>query len=53
MEWIVCPRCGYHNKKRYVDTHGTCNLCDEILDRKAKFKYEMNKKLRLWRNKRK
>lgn len=47
---IKCPRCGKWSKKSYIDTYGTC-LCGEILDDKAKFRYEMFCRLRLWRNK--
>ena len=37
---IQCQRCGKWSKKSYVDTYGTC-LCGEVLDEKAKFRYEM------------
>ena len=49
--WIVCPKCKYHNQKELVDRFGTCKFCNKVLDEKAKFKYEMFTKLRLWRNK--
>lgn len=48
-ENIECNKCGYHNHKRNVVIYGTCLMCGNVLDEKAKFKYEMNKKLRLWR----
>ena len=51
MVWIKCPNCGYQNKKIFIDVYGTCRLCNKVLDEKAKFKYEMFKRLRLWRNK--
>lgn len=47
---IQCQRCGKWSKKSYVEMYGTC-LCGEVLDEKAKFRYEMFIKLRLWRNK--
>ncbi len=46
---MQCPRCGKWSKKSYVDTYGTC-LCGEVLDKKAKYRYEMFIKLRLWRH---
>lgn len=49
-QMIQCPRCGKWSRKTYVQTYGTC-LCGEVLDEKAKFKYEMYVKLHLWRNK--
>lgn len=49
-ENIKCE-CGYQNKKHNVEIYGTCTRCRKVLDEKAKFKYEMNKKLRLWRGK--
>lgn len=48
-EFIVCEECGYNNIKHYVDFFETCNCCNKVLNEKAKFKYEMNKKLGLWR----
>ena len=48
---IVVCECGYCNKKYNVEYYGTCTRCKKILDEKAKFKYDMNKKLRLWRGK--
>lgn len=47
---VQCPRCGKWSKKNFVETYGTC-LCGEVLDEKAKFRYEMYTKLRLWRKK--
>lgn len=46
---IICDRCGYQNHKKYVDKYGTCNLCGKVLNEKAKFNYEMVKRLYLWR----
>ena len=48
---IKCPYCGYENKKHNVKIYGTCTGCRNTLDEKAKFKYEMSKRLRLWRYK--
>lgn len=50
-ESVVCEKCKYYNKKRFIEKYGTCNLCGNVLDPKAKYKYEMVKRLRLWRNK--
>lgn len=47
---VQCPRCGKWSKKTYIQQYGTC-LCGEVLDEKAKYKYEMFVRLRLWRNK--
>lgn len=48
MDYIICE-CGYNNKPWNVQNYGTCTRCRKVLDPKAKYKYEMNKKLRLWR----
>lgn len=45
-----CPKCGKYSKMALVRTYGTC-LCGEVLDGKAKFNYEMTKRLRLWQDK--
>ena len=45
-----CPKCGKYSSMVYVKSYGAC-LCGEVLDKKAKYKYEMNKRLRLWRGK--
>lgn len=50
---IKCEICGYQNHKHYVKESGVCHLCGNILDDKAYFKSQMNKRLRLWRGKRK
>ena len=47
----VCEKCGYRNLEENYKKYGTCTRCRSVIDEKAKFKYEMNKKLRLWRNK--
>ena len=41
---IKCE-CGYCNKKGMIDIYGTCRLCGKILDQKAKYRYEMRKRL--------
>jgi len=46
---IQCEKCGYCNHKEYVQYSGVCHLCGNILDDKAYFKQQMNKKMRLWR----
>lgn len=44
---IKC-QCGYSNHKGLVDIYGTCKLCGAVLDPKAKYRYEMRKKLYLY-----
>lgn len=48
---IKCDICGYQNHEYYVKESGVCHLCGKILDERAYFKSQMNKKLRLWRGK--
>jgi ribosomal protein L37AE/L43A len=48
---IICDKCGYQNHKRFVDIYGTCHLCGNVLNKKAKYEYEMVKRLYLWRGK--
>lgn len=50
-ENVICDRCGYQNHKRFVDKYGTYHLCGNVLDKKAKYEYEMVKRLYLWRGK--
>ena len=49
---IFCDECGYGNNSDYVKYSGVCHGCGKVLDEKAYFKAQMNKKLRLWRNER-
>jgi len=49
---IKCEKCGYQNNKDYVQYSGVCHLCGKILDEKAYFKQQLNKKMRLWRGQR-
>lgn len=46
---LVKCECGYNNQKANVDRYGTCRGCGKILNKKAKFDYEMFCKLRMWR----
>lgn len=48
---LIKCECGYNNQPHNVEVYGTCNGCKKVLDEKAKFRYDMNKKLRLWRGK--
>jgi len=50
LDNIKCDVCGYQNHKHFVQYSGVCHLCGKILDEKAYFKNQMNKKMRLWRN---
>ncbi len=51
IKWEVCPECGYYNIKGLVDRFGTCKRCKKVLNQKAKYHYEMFKRLKLWRSK--
>lgn len=51
FENVRCDICGYHNKVEFLRYSGVCHCCGKILDDKAYFKSQMNKKLRLWRGK--
>ena len=46
---IIKCECGYYNHKDKIKKYGTCRLCGKVLDKKAKYDYEMNKRLKLWR----
>ena len=48
---IRCPDCNYCNHYEMIKLYGTCKLCGKVLDQKAKYKYEMYKKLHLWTKK--
>lgn len=48
---VKCDICGYENKKEFLQYSGVCHLCGKILDDRAYFKAQMNKRLRLWRGK--
>lgn len=48
---VKCNICGYQNKAGNVAKYGTCKLCGNVLDEKAKYKYEMYIRLRMWRKK--
>lgn len=40
-KFVKCPKCGYRNKKVFVENYGTCNCCDKVLDGKARLRYEL------------
>lgn len=46
---IIKCECGYYNHLDKIKIYGTCKLCGKVLDKKAKYNYEMNKRLKLWR----
>lgn len=48
LDNIICE-CGYANHKDMIQLYGTCKRCGKVLDPKAKYKYEMYCRLRLWR----
>ena len=48
-DFIKCEKCGYCNKKYFIQKYGTCNCCKNVLDPKAKFEYDMVNKLKLWK----
>lgn len=47
----LCSKCGYNVKEQYLRTYGSCLRCGNIMDEKIHFKYEMSKKMKLWRGK--
>lgn len=48
---IYCDNCGYCNQKAMVDKYGVCKGCGRVLDKKAKYDYEMYERLHLWSRK--
>ena len=46
---IKCQKCGYFNQYYNYKKFETCKLCGSVIDKKAKFRYEMYNRLRLWR----
>lgn len=48
---LVPCECGYNNKEYNIKRYGTCTRCGKVLDKKARFDYEMICKLKLWRKK--
>lgn len=48
---LVTCECGYNNQPHNIKKYGVCKGCGKVLDKKAKFDYEMFCKLHLWRNK--
>ena len=46
---VQCPDCKYCNHIEFLKYSGVCHLCGKVLDERAYFKQQMNKKLRLWR----
>lgn len=43
-QFVQCPKCGYRNKKVFLERIGACKCCGKILDPKAHMKYVINKK---------
>lgn len=43
LNLIKC-KCGYYNKKKYINIYGTCRMCGRVLDLKAKFYFAKNRK---------
>lgn len=48
LELVTCE-CGYNNQPYNIERYGTCTRCGKVLNKKAKFDYEMFCKLRMWR----
>jgi hypothetical protein len=48
VELIKCE-CGYNNQPENVAKWGDCRGCGKVLDKKAKYRFEMYQRLRLWR----
>ena len=51
IKFIECDVCRYKNNPDYFQYLEICHCCGKILDERIYFKHEMNKKLRLWKNK--
>ena len=51
LDNIIWPECKYNNHKDAIVRYGTCKGCGKVLDKKAKYNYEMFCRLRLWRKK--
>ena len=49
FDMTKCPNCGYYNRNKFLKKYGKCNRCKLILDKEADFKYEMIKKLHLFK----
>lgn len=49
LDNIKCDICQYQNHKNYVKISGVCHLCGNILDDRAYFRYQMNRRLKIWR----
>lgn len=45
---IKCE-CGYQNHPENIQKYGNCRGCGKIIDERAHYKYEMFKRLNLWR----
>lgn len=41
---IICPKCGYCNRKFNVENFGTCTGCGYVIDKRIKMFYEIRKK---------
>ena len=48
LDLIKCE-CGYYNKRKNVERYGTCRGCARTLNKRAKYRYEMYCRLKLWR----
>lgn len=46
--FVICD-CGYCNNKRAIDFYGNCKNCNKIINEKAWFKFNMYKKLHMWK----
>lgn len=44
--YIICPHCGYNNKKDYFVNYGTCLRCGKIIDQKVFFENKLKIELR-------
>ena len=47
---IKCDTCGYSNHNEYVLYSGICHGCGKVLNGRARFRYIMNRKLKIWRD---
>lgn len=44
-----CPKCGYYNHNKFINDYGKCNMCKTVLNEKANFRYNMIKRLHLFK----
>jgi len=51
VKYVICPKCGYNNKKERFSLYGTCLRCHRIIDKKIFIKrllWEVNTKYKIY-----